>query len=59
MRLIISRVSVFPKGGVFMGNLNDCVGHYEIKPPIYKKFIEEKQFIRTNGMLKDVVMYLY
>ena len=28
-----------------------CMGHYEIKPPIYKKFIEEKKFILTNGMV--------
>ena len=28
------------------------VGHYEIKPPIYKKFIEKNICIRINGKLE-------
>ena len=29
-------------GGLFIGNLMMCVGHCEIKPPIYKKLIERE-----------------
>ena len=36
-----------------------CVGHYEIKPPIYEKFIEKNKCIRTNDMLENGLMYLY
>ena len=31
--------------GLFISNLRTCVGDYEIKPPIYKTFIEENKCI--------------
>ena len=36
-----------------------CVGHYEIKPPIYENFIEGNIYIYTNGVLENGLMYLY
>ena len=36
-----------------------CMGHYEIKPPIYEKFIEKNKCIHTNDMLENGLMYLY
>ena len=36
-----------------------CMGDYEIKPPIYDKFIEKNECIRTNGRLENRLMYLY
>ena len=35
-----------------------CVGHNEIKSPIYEKFIEKNRCIHTNNMLKNGLMYL-
>ena len=40
-------------GGLFVENLKTCVGRCEIKPPIYEKFIEKNNCIRTNGMLEN------
>ena len=34
-----------------------CMGHYEIKPFKYKKFLEKNKF--TYSMLENVLMYLY
>ena len=28
-----------------------CMGHYVVKPPIFKKFIKINKCIRTNDML--------
>ena len=36
-----------------------CKGLYEIKPPIYEKFIENNKCIHTKGMLENGLMYLY
>ena len=36
-----------------------CVGDYQIKHPIYKKFIEKEIYTCTNGMLENGLMYLY
>ena len=37
-----------------------CVGHFETKPPIFKKIIEKnKKCLHTNGMLENGFMYLY
>ena len=38
-----------------------CMGHYEIKPPIYifEKFIKNKRSICTNNILENEFMYLY
>ena len=36
-----------------------CMGHYEIKPPIYEKFIKENKCICANGMLENEHMSLY
>ena len=36
-----------------------CVGCYEIKPDIYKNFIEKQKCICTNGGLENGLMYLY
>ena len=44
--------------GHFIGNL-PCMGHYEINPPTYKKFIEKNKCICTNGTLENGLMYLY
>ena len=38
---------------------SSCVGHYEIKPPIYKKFIEKNKHTRAYGRLENGLMYLY
>ena len=35
------------------------MGHYEIKPPMYEKFMEKNKCIHTNGMLESRLMYLY
>ena len=35
-----------------------CVGHYEIRRPIYEKFREKNQCTRTNYMLENGLMYL-
>ena len=45
-------------GGLFMANLNDVCGHYEIKSPIYKNFIEKSKWICTNGMPKNGLIYV-
>ena len=29
-----------------------CMGHYEIKSPIYEKFIEQNKCVRTSNRLK-------
>ena len=36
-----------------------CVGDYEIKPPLYKNFIEKMKCICTNDRLENGLMYLY
>ena len=36
-----------------------CVGHYEITPPIYKKFVEKNKCLCTNGKLENGLRYLY
>ena len=36
-----------------------CMGSYEIKRPIYKKFIKLNKCILTNAMLENGLMYLY
>jgi len=36
-----------------------CMSHYEMKPCVYEKFVEEKECIRTNGMLVNIFVYLY
>ena len=36
-----------------------CVGHYEIKPPIYDRFVEKKKCVRTNGILENGLMHFY
>ena len=33
--------------------------NYEIKVPIYKKFMEKNKCICTNGMLENGLMYSY
>ena len=33
-----------------------CVGHYENKPPMYEKFIDDNKCIRTNGVLGNGLM---
>jgi hypothetical protein len=33
-----------------------CVGHFEIKPLIYKKLIEKNKCIRINGILENGLM---
>ena len=35
------------------------MGHYEVKLPIYEKFIEKNNDIRTNDILENELMYLY
>ena len=35
------------------------MNHYEIKPPIYKKFIMKNKCICTNDMLENGHTYLY
>ena len=34
-------------------------GHYEIKPPIYKKFLKKNKCIHSNNMLENGLIYLY
>ena len=36
-----------------------CMGHYEIKHPIYKKFIEKNKCMQINGRLENGLVYLY
>ena len=36
-----------------------CMGHYEIKTPIYENFIEKNICVHTNSMLEVGLMYLY
>ena len=36
-----------------------CMGHYEIKPPIYKIFVEKNKCLHTNDMLENGLVYLY
>ena len=47
------------RGELFIRHIYDVVGHYEIKPPIYEKFMKNKKCICTNGMLENGLMYLY
>ena len=35
------------------------MSHYEIKSPMYKKFIEKKKCIHIIGMLENGLMYFY
>ena len=36
-----------------------CVVHYEIKYLVYEKFTKKNRCIRTNGMLKNGLIYSY
>ena len=36
-----------------------CVGRYEIKPPIYEKFVKKNNCIRTTNKLENEFMYLH
>ena len=36
-----------------------CMRGYEIKPPIYEKFLEEYKFARNNNRLENGLKYLY
>ena len=44
----------FLGGWLFIG-----VGHYEIKLPIYIKFIEKNNYTHTNGMLENRLVHIY
>ena len=33
-----------------------CMGHYEIKSPIYEKFLEKNECIHTNNKLENGLM---
>ena len=39
MRSDMVKISLGHGVGVFIGNLDECVGYYEIKPLVYKRFI--------------------
>ena len=54
----LSRFTTTPLKGIFWKPMT-CVGHYEIKPLIHKKFIEKNKYIHTNGMLENGLVYLY
>ena len=58
---LLNNVTVLslPRGGLFIGNLNDVRGSVEIKPPIYERFAEINKCIRSNGMLENGLVYLY
>lgn len=34
---------IFPRGGLFIGNLNDVASRYEIKLSIYEKFMKKNK----------------
>ena len=36
-----------------------CMGHYEIKPHAYNKFIKKNKCICTNVMLENGLKFLY
>ena len=36
-----------------------CLGHYEIKPPMYEKFIWKNKCICIDGRLENELTYLY
>ena len=36
-----------------------CDGQYELKLPIYEKFMELNKCVRTKGILENILMYLY
>ena len=36
-----------------------CMGHCEIKQPVYEKFIGKNDCIHTNGMLENGLVHLY
>ena len=35
------------------------VGYYENNPPMYERFIEKIKYLRTKGMLENILIYLY
>ena len=36
-----------------------CMGHYEIKPPVYEKLIEENKCTCINSGLENGLIYLH
>ena len=46
-------------GGLIIGNLMTCVGHYEINFPIYEKCIKESKYKITNNVIENIFIYLY
>ena len=43
----------------FLVTLMMCMGHYEIISPIYKIFIKKNNYICSNNMLENGLMYAY
>ena len=39
--------------------LMTCMGHYEVRAPIYGEFIMKNKCICTNGMLGNELIYSY
>ena len=35
------------------------MSHYEIEPPIYEKCMEKNECMRTKGMLRNGLLYVY
>ena len=49
----------YPGCVFFIGNLMACVSHFEMKSPIYEKFIKKNTCTCTNNMLENGLMYVY
>jgi hypothetical protein len=59
LHTIFSVVVRSPSQGMDSSIKMTCMGHFEIKPLIHKKFIEENICICTNGMLNNGLIYFY
>jgi hypothetical protein len=46
-----------PWGGLLIGNLNDRVGHYEIKPPYIKEVYKENNNVYVQTASYKMVIY--